>query len=105
MSVTENHSGAGARDPSPQPDGLIQTRPFAQPWHARIFALVAALNETGHLDYASWHDTFVKALQGAPESEDGHYRAWLAAVERVLSDRGMIEVGDLPAGAPPASHD
>lgn len=105
MSVTEIPARTIARDPSPQPNGPVQTRPFVHPWHARIVALVVALNESGHLDHASWHDTFLEELQGAPESEDGHYHAWLAAVERVLSDRGMIEVDDLPAGVPLASRD
>ena len=68
-------------------------------------ALVAALSEAGQLDWPSWHARFLDELAGAPDSENGHYQAWLTAVERVLADRGMITEADRPVTVPDHSHD
>lgn len=59
--------------------------PFAEPWHARVFALAVHLNERGVFDWA----TFATALAARlAESEDpvggDYYHCWLAALRDAL---------------------
>ena len=57
---------------------------FDEPWQAQTFALVVALNERGVFTWAEWSE----AVAAAPE--EGYYERWLATLERLLSERGLV---------------
>ena len=64
-------------------------RPFAEPWHAQIFALTHALAKAGNFAWPEWAAHFGRALdaaQGAGGPTDGsdYYDVWLAALEAFL---------------------
>ncbi len=65
---------------------------FAEPWHAQAFAMTVALNERGLIDWSVWADTLASEIRdgGHGEGEDGYYLAWLAALERLLDETGMV---------------
>jgi nitrile hydratase accessory protein len=60
------------------------TQVFDEPWQAQTFALVVALNERGVFTWTEW----TEAVAAAPE--DGYYERWLATLERLVSERGLI---------------
>lgn len=61
---------------------------FAEPWEARAFAMVRTLRDAGVISPAEWADAL-----GAQIARDGagevHYRHWLAALEDVVTTKGL----------------
>ena len=55
---------------------------FAEPWEARAFALVVALQDQGVIDAKTWARTLGAEI--AARSDLPYYQAWLAALERLL---------------------
>jgi len=78
---------------------------FVEPWMARSFALAVALTDEDEPGRA-WDDfraELVAELEAAPGAEDGsdadYYGAWLAALERFLTERGLVDGADFSARA------
>ncbi|WP_435062702.1 nitrile hydratase subunit alpha [Halobaculum sp. EA56] len=76
---------------------------FAEPWMARSFALAVALTDEDEPGRA-WEDfqsELVAELEATPGAEDGsdadYYGAWLAALERFLTDRDLVDEDDFAA--------
>jgi len=70
--------------PKAEPD-----RPFAEPWHAQIFALTHALAAADHFTWPEWAAHFSRALAqaedaGGPTDGSDYYDVWLAALEAFL---------------------
>ena len=68
---------------------------FAEPWHAEAFAMAVALNARGVFTWTEWAEALSAELRraeraGEAEGEDGYFRAWLAALERLLEERGVV---------------
>jgi nitrile hydratase accessory protein len=77
-------------------------QPFAEPWHAQIFAVTHALAATGAFEWAEWVDHFAAAIReadaaGAPQDGSTYYDIWLAALEDFLITRGHTEAEGLAA--------
>ena len=75
---------------------------FKEPWEAQAFALALKLHEAGHFTWAEWTETLsaeIKAAQarGDPDLGDTYYRHWLAALERLAAEKGLVPAGDLAA--------
>jgi nitrile hydratase accessory protein len=73
---------------------------FKEPWEAQAFALALKLHEAGHFTWAEWTETLsaeIKAAQarGDPDLGDTYYRHWLAALERLATEKGLVPAGDL----------
>ena len=65
---------------------------FAEPWQAQAFALAVKLSEQGHFTWKEWAASLAEELQAAArrgEPDDGsrYYEHWLAALERLVTDR------------------
>jgi nitrile hydratase accessory protein len=62
---------------------------FAAPWEARAFAMVRSLRDAGVVSPAEWTDAL-----GAQIAKDGagevEYRHWLAALEQVVTTKGLV---------------
>ncbi|ESS05677.1 MAG: nitrile hydratase, alpha subunit/nitrile hydratase accessory protein [uncultured archaeon A07HB70] len=78
---------------------------FAEPWMARSFALAVALTDEEEPGRA-WGDfqrELVAELEASPGAEDGsdadYYGAWLAALERFLTGRDLVDGAALAARA------
>ena len=69
---------------------------FAEPWQAQAFALAVNLSEQGHFTWKEWAAALadeLKAAATAGEPDDGsrYYHHWLAALERLLMAKGLVD--------------
>jgi nitrile hydratase accessory protein len=73
---------------------------FAEPWQAQAFALAVKLSEQGHFTWKEWAETLAGELKAAAdrgEPDDGshYYEHWLAALERLVTSRGLTDYSSL----------
>lgn len=69
---------------------------FAEPWEAQAFALAVKLSEQGHFTWKEWAATLAGELKSAAdrgEPDDGsrYYHYWLAALERLVTAKGLAD--------------
>ncbi len=67
---------------------------FAEPWQAQAFALTIQLHAAGAFTWNDWAAALsaeLKAAEARGESDDGsrYYEHWLAALERLVAERGL----------------
>jgi nitrile hydratase accessory protein len=67
---------------------------FAEPWQAEAFALAVKLSEHGHFTWKEWANALADELRAAAdrgEPDDGshYYHHWLAALERLVTAKGL----------------
>ena len=77
---------------------------FAEPWHAQAFAAVVTLSQAGRFTWTEWVNALAAEIARAPqrqgeESEAAYYRQWLAALERLLSERNLMTAEEICAAA------
>src|SRR5258706_14242169 len=75
---------------------------FAEPWQAQAFALAVRLSEQGHFTWKEWADALaaeIKAAADRGEPDDGsrYYEHWLAALERLVTSKGLTDSASLLA--------
>jgi nitrile hydratase accessory protein len=75
---------------------------FAEPWEAQAFALAVKLSEAGHFTWKEWAAALADELKAAAERgepDDGsrYYRHWLAALERLVTEKGLADAAALAA--------
>jgi len=61
---------------------------FAEPWQAKAFTMVVALQEKGHLSWPEWTAALATEIAAAPG--DPYYERWLAALEKIAVVKGLI---------------
>ena len=69
---------------------------FAEPWQAQAFALAIKLSEQGHFTWKEWATALadeIKAAANRGEPDDGsrYYDHWLAALERLVTAKGLAD--------------
>ena len=75
---------------------------FAEPWQAQAFALAVKLSEEGHFAWKEWAAALTDELSAAAscgEPDDGsrYYHHLLAALERLVTAKGLADSADLVA--------
>ena len=75
---------------------------FAEPWQAQAFAMAVRLSEQGHFTWKEWAATLAEELRAAAdrgEPDDGsrYYHYWLAALERLVTTKGLTDPAALLA--------
>jgi nitrile hydratase accessory protein len=73
---------------------------FAEPWEAQAFALAVRLSEQGHFTWKEWASALADELKAAAdrgEPDDGsrYYHHWLAALERLVTAKGLSNPSEL----------
>lgn len=73
---------------------------FAEPWQAQAFALAVELSAQGHFSWKEWASALADELKAAAdrgEPDDGsrYYEHWLAALERLVTARGLTDAASL----------
>lgn len=73
---------------------------FNEPWEAQAFAIVLKLHEAGCFTWQEWTEGLsaeIKAAQerGDPDLGDTYYRHWLAALERIATEKDLVVPDDL----------
>jgi nitrile hydratase accessory protein len=75
---------------------------FAEPWQAQAFALAVRLSAEGHFAWKEWSEALAGELKAASdrgETDDGsrYYEHWLAALERLVTAKGLTDTTTLTA--------
>ena len=73
---------------------------FAEPWQAQAFAMAVKLSEAGYFTWTEWAATLaaeLKAAEARGEADDGahYYEHWLAALERLVTGKGLANPSSL----------
>jgi nitrile hydratase accessory protein len=82
-----------ALPPLPRDDGGPA---FAEPWQAQAFALAVKLSEQGLFTWSEWAETLgaefkAAADRGEPDDGSHYYEHWLAALERLVTAKGVVD--------------
>jgi nitrile hydratase accessory protein len=75
---------------------------FAEPWQAQAFAMAVKLSEQGHFTWKEWaaalaHELQVAADRGEPDDGSHYYEHWLAALESLVTAKGLTDSSALVA--------
>jgi nitrile hydratase accessory protein len=78
------------------PEGPV----FREPWEAQAFAMAVVLHERGLFDWGEWTAVLgdeIKRAQakGDPDTGETYYRHWLAALERIVAEKGVTNAAAL----------
>jgi nitrile hydratase accessory protein len=75
---------------------------FAEPWQAQAFALAVKLSEQGHFTWKEWAAALTDELnaatsRGEPDDGSHYYDHWLAALEHLVTTKGLADSASLLA--------
>ena len=75
---------------------------FAEPWQAQAFALAVKLSEQGYFTWKEWAAALADELKaaverGEPDDGSHYYEHWLAALERLVTAKGLTDRAALHA--------
>ena len=67
---------------------------FREPWEAQAFAMALALHERGVFTWPQWAATLGEEITraqaaGDPDTGETYYHHWLAALERLVAEKGV----------------
>ena len=73
---------------------------FREPWEAQAFALVVALHERGAFTWPEWAEALAEEIRRAQDAGDRdtgetYYLHWLAALERIVGEKGLTDATTL----------
>jgi nitrile hydratase accessory protein len=73
---------------------------FREPWEAQAFAITLTLHERKLFTWPEWAATLgdeIKKAQAAgdPDTGETYYRHWLAALERIVAEKGISDAATL----------
>ena len=68
---------------------------FEEPWQAEAFALAVRLSDEGHFTWSEWAAALSEEIAraqraGDPDLGDTYYEHWVAALERLCLDKGLV---------------
>ncbi len=71
---------------------------FREPWEAQAFAITVSLYERGVFTWPEWTSVLAEEIKraqaaGDPDTGETYYRHWLAALERILAEKGLADGG------------
>ena len=75
---------------------------FKEPWEATAFAMAVRLSEAGKFTWSEWVEYLSAEIaaakrRGDPDLGDRYYEHWLAALERLVIDKGLGSESELAA--------
>ena len=78
------------------PEGPV----FREPWEAQAFAMAVVLHECRLFSWREWTVVLgdeIKRAQasGDPDTGETYYRHWLAALERIVAEKGVTDAASL----------
>ncbi len=73
---------------------------FREPWEAQAFAMTLALYRKGVFRWPEWATMLAAEIKraqqaGDPDTGDTYYRHWLAALERLVAEKGAADRASL----------
>ena len=79
----------------PLPIGADADVKFAEPWEAKVFAIIVGLSQEGYFTWSEWVDCFSKevaaetAVEAAGGSPRPYHQQWLSAAEKLFISKGV----------------
>ena len=69
---------------------------FREPWEAHAFAMALALHERGLFAWSEWAAALAQEIKraqeaGDPDTGETYYRHWLAALEKIVAEKGVAD--------------
>lgn len=73
-----------------------RTPTFNEPWEAQAFAITVALHRRGVFTWDEWaatlgHEIKEAQARGDPDTGTTYYNHWLAAIERLVREKGIAD--------------
>jgi nitrile hydratase accessory protein len=73
---------------------------FAEPWQAQAFAMTLELHRAGHFSWKEWAEHLSAEIaaareSGDPDRGDSYYHYWLAALEKLVAEKGLASTAEL----------
>ncbi len=73
---------------------------FREPWEAQAFAMTLALYDRGLFTWPEWAAFLGAEIKrarekGDPDTGETYYHHWLAALERIVAEKGVTNVSTL----------
>ena len=73
---------------------------FREPWEAHAFAMAVACQQRGLFTWPEWVATLAEEIRraqaaGDPDTGETYYRHWLAALERLASEKAAADPASL----------
>ena len=73
---------------------------FAEPWEAQAFAMAVRLSAQGHFTWKEWAAALAAELKaaadrGQPDDGSRYYHHWLAALEKLVTEKGLSNSAEL----------
>jgi len=73
---------------------------FAEPWQAQAFSMAIELHRAGHFSWQEWAAQLAAEITAAqtlgdPDRGDTYYHHWLAALEKLVKDKGLASAHEL----------
>jgi nitrile hydratase accessory protein len=73
---------------------------FHAPWEAQAFAMAVRLHEAGHFTWTEWAQRLAEEIKraqasGDPDRGDTYYHHWLATLERLVAEKGLVATEEL----------
>jgi nitrile hydratase accessory protein len=73
---------------------------FREPWEAQAFAMTLALYRKGLFTWPEWAAALADQIKraqaaGDPDRGDTYYHHWLAALERLVAEKGVTDAATL----------
>jgi nitrile hydratase accessory protein len=80
---------------------------FEAPWEGRAFGMAVALEEGGRCSWDDFRQRLVASIAGAQSpsvASPSYYASWLAALEELILERGLLARDELSARAREFRH-
>ncbi len=73
---------------------------FREPWEAQAFSMTVMLHQQGHFTWKEWTECLGAEIAGAkkrgdPDLGDTYYLHWLAAIEKMVAEKGIASADTL----------
>ena len=96
MSKTHTDSAREALDIVPSIPRDAEGPVFREPWEAQSFAMTLRLFEQGLFTWKEWTAALVTEIKraqeaGDPDTGETYYMHWLAALERIVAEKGVTD--------------
>ena len=70
---------------------------FREPWEAQAFAMAVMLHEKGVFTWPEWTEALSEriaqaAANGEPDTGESYYLHWLAALEALVAEKGLVDM-------------
>jgi nitrile hydratase accessory protein len=94
MTTIDPAAARRAREAVPSIPGDAESPVFREPWEAQAFAMALALHERGLFTWPQWAATLADEIKraqaaGDPDTGETYYHHWLAALERLVAEKGV----------------